>query len=179
VVVIGGGNTAIDMARESRRLGATAVTLVYRRTAAEMPAYPHEVEEARDEGVDFEWLAAPVRFLGTGRLEAVECVRTRLGEPGAGGRRTPEVVQGSEFELPAATAVLAIGQQPRSELLGWIHGLELARGHIVVDPGTGATTRPGYFAAGDATNGGATVVEAVRGAKTAAAGIDAWLGAGR
>jgi glutamate synthase (NADPH/NADH) small chain len=175
-VVIGGGNTAVDMAREAVRLGAEDVTLVYRRTGAEMPAYPHEVAEARAEGVLFRWLAAPTRFVGTSRLEGLECVSMRLEDPDASGRRRPEPVPGSEFVLPCETAVQAIGQRPRSEFLAWIDGLELERGAIAVDPDTGRTANPKYFAAGDAVNGGATAVEAVRGAKAAARGIDACLG---
>jgi NADPH-dependent glutamate synthase beta subunit-like oxidoreductase len=177
--VIGGGNTAIDVACESRRLGAAEVTMVYRRTEAEMPAYAHEVEFARDEGVRFQWLTAPVRFLGTDRLEGVECISMRLGEPDASGRRRPEEVSGTEFVLPTETVVKAIGQQPRRELLSRIDGLELDGSLIRVDAGTGRTTNPKYFAAGDAVNGGATVVEAVRGAKLAARAIDAVLGAAR
>jgi len=171
VAVIGGGNTAIDVAREALRLGAGDVTLVYRRTVDEMPAYPHEVAEARHEGVQIEWLTLPVRFVGRQRLEGVECRRARLGDPDESGRRRPEEIPGSEFTIPCDTAVKAIGQQPRNEFLGWIAGLELRGGHIVVDPVTGRTTNPKYFAAGDACNGGATVVEAVRGAKIAARGV--------
>ncbi len=175
VAVIGGGNTAVDVAREAVRLGAHEVTLVYRRTKAEMPAYPHEVEEACEEGVRIRWLTAPVRFVGKTRLEAVECLEMRLGEPGPDGRRRPEPVPGSEFLLPCDTVVKAIGQRPRTEFLEWIDGLELERGLIKVDPDTGRTSNPKYFAAGDATNGGATVVKAVREAKIAARGIDAGL----
>ena len=174
-VVIGGGNTAIDMAREALRLGADEVTLVYRRTEAEMPAYAHEVEEARAEGVQFRWLAAPTRCIGTSRLEGLECIEMQLGEPDSSGRRRPEPVAGSEFVVPCETVVRAIGQQPRSELLSWIEGLELERGRIDVEPGTGRTTHPKYFAGGDAVSGGATVVEAVRDAKAAARGIDEFL----
>ena len=177
-IVIGGGNTAIDVAREARMLGAE-VTLVYRRTDAEMPAYPHEVQEARDEGVHFEWLAAPVSFLGAFRLEGVECRRMRLGEPDESGRRRPEAVPGSEFTLPADCAIKAIGQQPRAELLDWVDELELRGGTLEIDPETGRTGNPKFFAAGDVTNGGATVVEAVRGAKRAARAIDEWLGGAR
>jgi glutamate synthase (NADPH/NADH) small chain len=174
VVVVGGGNTAVDVARESVRLGA-ATTLVYRRTEAEMPAYPHEVEEAREEGVVIRRLTDPVRFLGADSLTGVECRAMRLGEPDASGRPRPEPVPGSEFVLPADTAVKAIGQRSRFDFLSWIDGLELDRGRIVVDPDTGRTTNPKYFAAGDAVSGGATVVEAVRGAKIVARGIDAAL----
>jgi glutamate synthase (NADPH/NADH) small chain len=103
----------------------------------------------------------------------------RLGEPDASGRRRPDTVPGTEFVLPADTVVKAIGQQPRAELLSWIEGLELDGGLVRVDAETGRTSNPKYFAAGDAINGGATVVEAVRGAKLAARTIDAVLGAAR
>jgi glutamate synthase (NADPH/NADH) small chain len=176
VVVIGGGNTAVDVAREAVRLGARDVTMVYRRTRAEMPAYAHEIDEALEEGVELEWLTVPLRFSGHGCLEEVECRRCRLGEPDASGRRSPVELPGTEFTLHADTAVKAIGQRPRAEFLEWIDGLELERGKVKVDPATGQTANPRYFAAGDATNGGATVVEAVREAKVAARGIDTLVG---
>jgi glutamate synthase (NADPH/NADH) small chain len=179
VVVIGGGNTAVDVAREAVRLGADVVALLYRRTEAEMPAFPHEVEEARVEGVRVVRLTAPIRFVGDGRLEGVECVDMQLGARDESGRRRPEPVPGSEHVVPADTAVKAIGQAPRSELLSWIDGLRLEGGRIAVDPETGRTGNPKYFAAGDAVSGGATVVEAVRGAKLAARAIDAALGGER
>ena len=176
LVVVGGGNTAIDVAREALRLGATAVTLVYRRSEAEMPAYPHEVDEARAEGVRFQFLADPVRFLGSGRLGAVECRRMALGEPDASGRRRPEPIPDSSFRLSADTAVKAIGQQPRRELGDWIRGLALDESGLVqVDSATGQTSSPKFFAGGDLINGGSSVVEAVRGAKRAARAIDEWL----
>jgi dihydropyrimidine dehydrogenase (NAD+) subunit PreT len=175
VCVVGGGNTAVDVAREAVRLGAERVTMLYRRTANEMPAYPHEVAEAVDEGVEIEWLTVPVRFVGRTKLTAVECRRMRLGAPDASGRARPEEILGSEFMLPASTVVKAIGQRPRGEFLGWIEGLELENGLIAIDPETGQTANPRYFAAGDATNGGATVVEAVREAKIAARGVHEWL----
>jgi glutamate synthase (NADPH/NADH) small chain len=176
VAVIGGGNTAMDVTREALRLGATSVTLLYRRTRAEMPAYAHEVDEALEEGVEVEWLTVPLRFVGDGHVTDVECRRCRLGEPDASGRRRSEEIPGTEFILPAETVVKAIGQRPRTEFLQWIEGLELEHGNVKVDPETGQTTNPKYFAAGDATNGGATVVEAVREAKLAARGVDAWVG---
>jgi dihydropyrimidine dehydrogenase (NAD+) subunit PreT len=175
VVVIGGGNTAIDVACESRRLGAERVTLVYRRSEAEMPAYPHEVEEARREGVAFQFLTNPVSFVGDRRLDAVECRLMRLGEADDSGRRRPEPVPGSEFLLPADTVVKAIGQRPRLELEEWIPGLGFERGAIAIDSETGRTGNPKFFAGGDAINGGASVVEAVRDAKRAAKAIDGWL----
>lgn len=176
VVVIGGGNTAVDVAREARMLGAPRVTMLYRRTRAEMPAYPHEIEEALEEGVEIEWLTVPLRFVGGESLTGVECRRCRLGPPDESGRRRPEEVPGTEFVLQADTAVKAIGQRTRTELFGLIDGLELDHGRPQVDPETGQTTNPKYFAAGDVTNGGATVVEAVRAAKIAARGIDAFVG---
>ena len=175
VAVVGGGNTAIDVAREALRLGAADVTVIYRRTEAEMPAYPHEVREARDEGVQFRWLTAPLRFLGNGRLDRVECQRMRLGEPDQSGRRRAEPVTASEFVVPADTVVLAMGQRRRTEFLGWIDGLRLDGGLIVTDRSTGQTTNPKYFAGGDAVNGGDTVVQAVRAGKIAARGIDRYL----
>jgi dihydropyrimidine dehydrogenase (NAD+) subunit PreT len=176
VAVVGGGNTAIDVAREAVRLGADDVVLVYRRTKAEMPAYAHEVEEARDEGVRFEWLSAPVRILGCGRVSALECQRMALGEPDASGRARPEPVPGSQFLLPVDTVVLAIGQAPRREFLANVVDLELAGGRVAVDAATGCTGNPKVFAGGDAVNGGATAVEAVAHGKRAARGIDALLG---
>jgi len=178
VVVVGGGNTAVDVAREASRLGAAEVTLLYRRTRSEMPAYPHEVVEAEEEGVHLEWLTVPLRFVGGERLEAVECRRARLGPPDESGRRRPEEIRGSEFLLRADTVVKAIGQRPRSEFLSWIDGLQMEHGAIVVDAATGATTSPATFAAGGATNGGTTVVDAVREAKIAARGVHEFLGRG-
>ncbi len=175
VVVVGGGNTAIDCAREARRLGAHVVTLAYRRSEDEMPAYPHEVAEARDEDVHFHWLANPVRFLGTARLEGVECVEMRLGAADESGRHRPQPVPGSEFVIDADTAIKAIGQRPRADVLSWVEGLLTERGRIVVDPETGATGNPKFFAAGDAVSGGSMVIEAVRQAKLAARGADAAL----
>lgn len=172
VLVLGGGNTAIDCAVEARRLGARTVTMVYRRTRAEMPAYAHEVELAEREGVVFEWLATPVRMLGDlGRVVAVEFRRMRLGPAGPDGRRRPEELPASEFVLPADTVVKAIGQRPRAEFVTLIDGVELEHGRIAVDE-HGRTGSPRVYAAGDAINGGATVVEAVRGAKVVASAID-------
>lgn len=177
VAVIGGGNTAVDVARIAVRLGAGDVSLVYRRSEDEMPAYAHEVAEARAEGVRFEWLTEPVRFIGDDRLTAVECRRMRRGRPDPDGRPRPEPLEGSEFALPADTAVTAIGQQPRDRLLGWIEGLCFRDGHVDVDPATGQTANPKYFAGGDVVNGGVTAVDAVRWGKLAARGIAAHLGA--
>jgi len=174
VVVVGGGNTAVDCAVEARMLGAAEVTMVYRRTRAEMPAYAAEVELAESQGVRFEWLSAPVRFLGATHVVAVECRRMELGEPDASGRRRPQEVAGSEYLLEADTVIKAIGQRPHKEFVELIDGVELQGSTIVVDD-LGATRNPKFFAAGDAINGGATVVEAVRGAKAAVRGIQELL----
>lgn len=179
VLVIGGGNTAIDVAREALRLGARHVTVVYRRSEQEMPAYPHEVREARAEGIQFQFLADPIRFLGDGRVSRVECRRMRLGPPDASGRSRPEPVVASEFLLKADTVIQALGQQRRTEFFAWIDGLRLDHGLVVVDPHSGQTSVPKYFAGGDAVNGGATVVEAVRGGALAARGIDRYLRDGK
>ncbi len=150
------------------------MTLVYRRGEQEMPAYAYEVEEAREEGVRFQLLAAPLRFLGHRQLVAVECQTMQLGAPDESGRRRPEPVPGSEFAIPAETAVKAIGQRGRDELAGLVDGLELQGGRIVVDE-HGRTSNPKFFAGGDAVNGGTSAVEAVHEAKLAAKAIDGWL----
>jgi glutamate synthase (NADPH/NADH) small chain len=136
-----------------------------------MPAYPHEIQEARDEGVRFRFLATPVEFLGWWYLEGVACLEMALGEPDESGRRRPVPIEGSDFTLLADTAVKAIGQQARDELPGWIDGLELVHGHVEVDE-AGRTGNQRFFAGGDTINGGASVVEAVRDGKRAAEAID-------
>jgi glutamate synthase (NADPH/NADH) small chain len=135
-----------------------------------MPAYEHEVDEAREEGVTFQFLAAPSRFLGNGRVEAVELRELALGEPDESGRARP-VDTGRTFWLPADTVVLAIGQRARAELFSWIDGVVIEGGRVRVDPETGRTGNPNFYAAGDAT-GGATVVEAVRDAKRVARALE-------
>jgi len=170
VVVIGGGNTAVDVARESLRLGAGSVTIAYRRTREEMPAYGFEVEEAEAEGVRFAWRTLPIGLYGTSRVTSVECVSVRLGPPDESGRRRPKPVAGSEFLLRADTVVKAVGQAPRSELRAFT-GIALERGRIVVDD-EGRTSDARVFAGGDAVNSGDSVVEAVRQAKRAAVAID-------
>jgi len=179
VVVIGGGNTAIDCAREARRLGAQVVTLAYRRNEDEMPAFDHEVAEARDEDVQFHYLANPTRIIGSTVVEGVQCVEMRLGALDSSGRHRPEPVPGSEFVIATDTVIKAIGQRPRSEIMGWVAGLRDEQGRVAVDPQTGATDAAGFFAAGDVVSGGAIVVQAVRTAKLAARGIDAFLKANR
>lgn len=175
VAVVGGGNTAVDVARESKRLGAREVTVYYRRTKAEMPAYAHEVEEAIEEGIRFEYLTGVVAFRGGDRLESIELRGIRLGEPDRSGRPRPVEIEGSEHTLPIDTAILAVGQERRTGFLRWIEGVADEAGLVTVDRATGQTANPRYFAGGDSSTGGATAVEAVQAGKIAAAGIDRYL----
>lgn len=176
VAVIGGGNTAIDVARESVRLGATNVMVLYRRTEDQMPAFKHEVKAARKEGVHFYWLTAPVRLIGDGKVRAIECIHMRLGAPDKSGRPSPEPVPGTEFTLEVDTVIKAIGQEKRVEFFRAL-GLETEGGLVKVNEGF-QTSREKFFAGGDCVNGGATVVEAVRHGKLAAQGIAKFLAKG-
>jgi dihydropyrimidine dehydrogenase (NAD+) subunit PreT len=162
VAVIGGGNTAVDVAVEAKRLGADVSLLLYRRTEHEMPAYEHEVELARREGVEIRFLTNPVAFVGNGYVDGVRCAEMRLGDPDASGRRRPEPVPGSEFIVPVDMVVKAIGQRPRDEFRALLESVDA----------DGRTANPKIFAAGDAVNGGASVVQAVREAKRAVAALD-------
>jgi formate dehydrogenase major subunit len=176
VAVIGGGNTAIDAARTALRLGAKDVSLVYRRSRAEMPASPWEIEEAEEEGIHLHLLAAPVRVLGDGvRVTGMELIKMRLGEPDAGGRRRPEPLPGSEQVVPVDTIIAAIGQSPDVSALTDLKDLQIARGKVVADPGTLATGMKGVFAGGDFFTGPATAVEAIAAGRRAARSIDAFL----
>ncbi|MDI9470024.1 MAG: NADPH-dependent glutamate synthase [Bacillota bacterium] len=177
VAVIGGGNVAMDAARTALRLGAGEVTIVYRRSFKEMPARIEEVHHAREEGVRFENLAAPVRILGDdqGQVRGLVCVRMELGEPDASGRRRPVEIAGSDFELDVDTVIIAIGTSPNPLIRNTTAGLETnPRGCIVTAP-DGSTSRPGVFAGGDAVTGSATVILAMGAGKTAAASIDAYI----
>jgi glutamate synthase (NADPH/NADH) small chain len=171
IVIIGGGDTSMDCARTAVRLGAREVTLVYRRTEKEMVGREEERQHAREEGVRFEFLAAPLRFLGTsaGRVRAAELTRMELGPPDESGRRRPEPVAGSEFTLEADTVVLAIGYSADPEVPASAPGVAYDRwGIVAIDRETGATDRPGVFAGGDDVNGADLVVTAIRDARIAA-----------
>ncbi len=159
VVVIGGGNTAIDSAMVARRLGGKQVTVLYRRSRPEMLANPWEIEEAEAEGVQFHFLASPVQAVGReGRIVALECLRNELGEPDHSGRRRPLPVEGSEFVIQCDTLLPAIGQATSCAF----EGLELDRwGSIKVDPVTLQTSLPNVFAGGDAVIGPASVIESI------------------
>jgi len=175
VIVVGGGNTAIDAARSALRLGAKEVVIAYRRSRQEMPALPSEVNEAELEGVKIEFLVSPTGILGfEGRAIGLACIRVQLGELDASGRRRPVPIPGSQFTMDADTVILAIGQQP--DVAPFAGMFELTRwGTISVDPLTLATNRPGVFAGGDAVSGAATVIEAVAAGKRAAESIERYL----
>ncbi len=190
VAVIGGGNTAIDAARTSLRLGAEEVMLVYRRSEKEMPANPLEIEEAKKEGVKFQFLTAPTSVIActpdqNGRstplgTSTISCQRMELGEPDASGRRRPVPVKGSDFRIEADLIIACIGQNPDLSGLGVDHGLKITKwSTIETDPETGATSDPKIFSAGDCVTGAATVVEAIGGARKAAEGIDYYLKYGK
>ena len=172
VIVIGGGNTAIDAANAAKRLGAIDVHLFYRRTEKEMPAFSFEYDHSKVEGVQFHWLAQPIEIVERdGRAAAVRFVETRLGEPDSTGRRRSEPIPGTEFAIDCDTVIPALGQTRFSELLGAVPGLETQGGLIIVDRPTGRTGNPKYYAGGDCVNGGREVVDAVADGKRAAVAI--------
>ena len=173
VVIVGGGNTAIDASRCARRLGAAA-TIVYRRSRAEMPAYAFEVDEAEAEGVELALLTNPVRILGDGKVTGLELLRMELGEPDASGRRRPVPIEGSNYTMDADTVILAIGQQPD---LAFLPGdCQVTRqGNLAYDAETLAMTRAGVFAAGDAATGPRSAIEAVGMGHRAAESIHRYL----
>ena len=175
VAVIGGGNAAIDAARTALRVGASEVTIIYRRSRAEMPASAEEVRQALEEGVKIIFLAEPVRITGGNGMLKVECIRTALGEPDATGRRRPVRVKGSEFVSEFDEVIGAVGQMP--DVPGRF-GLDIdpRNNTIKVDPATLATSREGVFAGGDAVRGPTSVVWAIADGRRAAASIDKYLG---
>jgi formate dehydrogenase major subunit len=176
VVVVGGGNTAIDAARTSMRLGAE-VTILYRRTRKEMPAEPFEVDEAEHEGVTMHFLAAPVKLIEkNGRVSAIQSLRMELGEPDASGRRRPVPIPGSEFEVPADTVIAAIGQRPNPEVWKEPDGPAATKWATVkADETTYQTEQPWIFTAGDCLTGASTAIEAIAGGRKAAISIDRFL----
>jgi len=174
VAVIGGGNAAIDSARTALRLGAKEVTIVYRRTRAEMSASPEEIEEALVEGVKIYFLATPSRITSRDGELQLECIRMELGAVDSSGRRRPEPIKGSEFSLGFDTIISAIGQCPE---IPDQFNLSIGQGNTIqVDPDTLATDREGIFAGGDAVTGPASVIEAIAAGRQAAISIDKYLG---
>lgn len=179
VAVVGGGNTALDVIRSARRLGSEKASLIYRRSEKEMPARAEEVRHAREEGIEFHMLTNPVEFLsdGHGWLRAARCVRMQLGEPDTSGRRRPVPIAGSEFELPLAVAVIAVGTSANPVIQSTTPGLRTnQRGYIEADPVTQRTSRKGVFAGGDIVTGSATVILAMGAGRRAARAIHEYLG---
>jgi NAD(P)H-flavin reductase len=174
-MVVGGGNSAVDAARWARRLGSET-TILFRRGRAELRARLEEIEHAEEEGVRFEFLAAPVRLIGdeAGGVREVECIRMRLGEPDASGRPAPVPIEGSEFRALADTVVAAIGQSPNPTLSRATPQLITKRGKIVINS-SAETSIPHVFAGGDAVRGGSTVILAMSDGRAAAVAIDAAL----
>lgn len=178
VVVLGGGNVAMDSARTAMRLGADKVSIVYRRSRAEMPARSAEIHHAEEEGLHFELLSNPVRYIGDekGRLKGVECVRMELGEPDSSGRRRPVVVAGSEFVIDCDLAIVAIGSGANPLLTRSTPDLPLARnGYILANPLTGKTGKKAVWAGGDIVTGAATVILAMGAGRKAADSIHEYL----
>ncbi len=181
VVVVGGGNVAVDAARtaltarEALKLGAKDVTILYRRSREEMPAIPWEVKEAENEGVKIEFLVSPRKIIGdNGRVSAIECTRMQLGEPDETGRRKATSIAGSEFTRETDMLILAIGEAPDVEFLPKEVDLN-DDGTVWVDPITMETSMKGIFAAGDAVTGSATVIEAIMGGQSVAESIERYL----
>ena len=176
VVVVGGGNVAMDAARTALRLGAET-TIVYRRTENELPARKEEVHHAKEEGIQFAMLTNPVEILGdeNGWVTGVKCIRMELGEPDESGRRSPVEVPGSEFEIETDSVIMSLGTSPNPLIAKTTKGLETNRRGCLVADENGATTRPGVFAGGDAVTGAATVILAMGAGRKAAAAIHDYI----
>jgi glutamate synthase (NADPH/NADH) small chain len=177
IATVGGGNVAMDSARTAKRLGAASSMIVYRRTRKEMPARAEEIHHAEEEGIEFEFLVAPVEVLGNEKkwVTGLKCVRMQLGEPDASGRARPIVIPGSEFDVPCDVVVVAIGTRANPLLTATCPDLKLNKwGNIVVDD-KGMTSLPGVFAGGDIVRGAATVILAMGDGKRAAKAMDDYL----
>ncbi len=177
VAVVGGGDVAIDSAREALRQGASEVKILYRRSNSEMPAAKHEIQAAEEEGIKIELLVAPTAVLTDGgKVSGLRCLKMELGEPDASGRRRPNPVAGSEFEVECDMVIPAIGQRVNSSFLNGTTGVELTRwGTVAADPVTYQTTFPGIFAGGDMFTGPSIAVEAVAAGRQAAISIEKYL----
>ena len=179
VAVVGAGNTAMDAARVSLRMGAESVTIVYRRSRRESPARIEELEHAIEEGVAFMWLTAPVEIVGdsTGWVTGMRCQKMELGEPDASGRRRPVPVAGSEFLIDVDTVIYALGTTANPIIAQTTPGLATNKwGYITIDESTGMTSTPGLFAGGDIVTGAATVILAMGAGKRAARGMLEYMG---
>lgn len=176
VVVVGGGNVAMDAVRTAKRLGAEA-TIVYRRSEAELPARVEEVHHAKEEGIEFRILTNPTRVIGDekGWVTGLNCVRMELGEPDASGRRSPIEVTGSDFEIACDVVIMALGTSPNPLIASTTANLETTRRGCIVADEDGRTSRKGVFAGGDTVTGAATVILAMGAGRKAAAAIDKYL----
>ncbi|MBR0443489.1 MAG: NADPH-dependent glutamate synthase [Clostridia bacterium] len=187
VAVVGGGNVAMDAARTALRLGAETVYIIYRRSMEELPARREEVEHAVEEGVELMLLNNPCEIVGydnpddrrdpkNGFVKGIRCVRMELGEPDERGRRRPQEIPNSQFELAVDTVIMAIGTSPNPLIKNTTDALSVnARGGIVIEESTGATSKAGVYAGGDAVTGAATVISAMGAGKVAARAIDEYL----
>lgn len=187
VAVVGGGNVAMDAARTALRLGAEKVYVVYRRSMEELPARKEEVDHAIEEGIEFKILNNPTEILGynnpddrldpkNGFVTGIRCIKMELGEPDERGRRRPIEIAGSEYTLDVDTVIMSIGTSPNPLIKSTTAGLEVnKRGGIIVEESTGATTKEGVYAGGDAVTGAATVISAMGAGKVAASAIDNYL----
>jgi glutamate synthase (NADPH/NADH) small chain len=177
VIVVGGGNVAMDAARSALRLGADEVSIVYRRGEDELPARKEEIENAKEEGIVFRLLTNPTRILEGENMtvNGVECIKMELGEPDESGRRSPVAVEGSEHVINADIVIIAIGTSPNPMIFSGSEGLETnSRGTIVVDD-SGKTSLDNVYAGGDAVTGAATVISAMGAGKVAAKAINEYL----
>ncbi|MDE6218630.1 MAG: NADPH-dependent glutamate synthase, partial [Muribaculaceae bacterium] len=176
VVVVGGGNVAMDAVRTAKRLGADSI-IVYRRSEAELPARAEEIHHAKEEGVEFEMLTNPVRIIGDekGWVSGIECIRMELGEPDESGRRSPIAVEGSEFMIEADVVIMALGTSPNPLIKDTTDGLETNRRGCIVADEEGTTSRAGVFAGGDAVTGAATVILAMGAGRKAAKAIHEYI----
>lgn len=178
VAVFGAGNVAMDAARTAMRLGADSVRIIYRRSREEMPARAAEIHHAEEEGIEFNLLTAPVRFIGNekGRVTGMECIRMELGEPDESGRRRPVAVKDSNFKLECDLAVIAVGAGANPLLTQSTEGIELNKwGYVVTDPETGKTTKKGVWAGGDIVTGSATVILAMGAGRLASESMHKYL----
>jgi glutamate synthase (NADPH) small chain len=178
VAVVGGGNVAMDSARCALRIpGTEKVYVIYRRSENEMPANRDEIENAKEEGIIFNFLTTPVRFIGDGRgrLKSVECIRLELGEPDSSGRRRPVPIAGSEHTVDVDIAVLALGTKPNPLIPLNTPDLEITKYGTIKADENGRTSKEGVWAGGDIVTGGATVISAIAAGRRSAADIDAWL----
>lgn len=176
VVVVGGGNVAMDAVRTAKRLGSDAV-IVYRRSEAELPARVEEVHHAKQEGIDFRMLTNPVAVLGdeSGKVVGIECVKMELGEPDESGRRRPVEIPGSEYTIDCDVVIMALGTSPNPLIKQTTEGLETNRKGCITADEAGRTSRPGIFAGGDAVTGAATVILAMGAGRKAAAAIHEYI----